>query len=900
MITIDELEKYLWDSAVILRGLIDAAAYKEYIFPLVFFKRISDVYDEEYQKHFDEAKSYGNSDDEAAAYAQDLMKESAIQIPDGAHWRDVFDQTEDIGQKLKETFMQIEHANQAKEIDGRLVGGLEGIFGDKNIWTNKAKMPDATIRALLNHYNSRVLNLAECPADEMGTGYEYLIGQFADDAGHTAQEFYTNRTVVELMAEILQLKSGESIYDPTCGSGGMLIKSLTYLKDKGEEWRDVKVYGQELNADTSAIARMNCYLHGVHEFNIVNDDTLERPAFIKNGKVQQFDVVLANPPYSISAWNREKFEHDKYGRCFLGCPPQSRADYAFIQHILASMDDKNGRCAILLPHGVLNRGEEKEIRINHIKTDNIDAIVGLGRNLFFNSGLESFIFFCSNRKPKERKNKILFIEAENCTHKEGKQSYLYPEDISKIVHAYNNLEDEEGFSKWVDVKDIQDGNLNIKSYVKGIDNGEYLSVSDSFLEYCSQQNDLCASLNGFELIEEKNQNYLSNIKPSYSNKIGWQRVKLGTVASEYSVRIANPSESQYDFYIGSDCIGRFDFTINKRSDAKTITSAQKEFKTGDYLLVRRSLYGSDFRERAPRADFDGCCSADILTIRENPKFIYNGYLLFVLYSKELWDFIVANSSGGLTRRIKWKQLAEFEFSLPPLEEQKRLSEKLWAAYEVKQSYLNMIAATDEMVKSQFIEMFGDPIVNDKQWPDYSCLSEVTQIVLGSTPNSKEPSYWDGDIRWITPAEMKDQSYYIYDTVRHITEEGRDAANLTMLPEGTVLFSTRAPIGKVAIAGKEMCCNQGFKNFICSEKLNNVFLYYTLKYKKDHLCSLGTGTTFKELSKKTVESLKVAVPPIDLQERFEDIYNQADKSKSELRKSIESIDKVIKSLINENL
>ena len=179
--------------------------------------------------------------------------------------------------------------------------------------------------------------------------------------------------------------------------------------------------------------------------------------------------------------------------------------------------------------------------------------------------------------------------------------------------------------------------------------------------------------------------------------------------------------------------------------------------------------------------------------------------------------------------------------------------------------------------SQFIEMFGDPMVNDKQWSDYPCLSEVTQIVLGSTPNSKEPSYWDGDIRWITPAEMTDQSYYIYDTVRHITEEGRDAANLTMLPEGAVLFSTRAPIGKVAIVGKEMCCNQGFKNFICSEKLNKVFLYYTLKYKKDHLCSLGTGTTFKELSKKTVESLKIAVPPIDLQERFEDIYNQADKS-----------------------
>lgn len=186
--------------------------------------------------------------------------------------------------------------------------------------------------------------------------------------------------------------------------------------------------------------------------------------------------------------------------------------------------------------------------------------------------------------------------------------------------------------------------------------------------------------------------------------------------------------------------------------------------------------------------------------------------------------------------------------------------------------------------SQFIEMFGDPMVNDKQWSEYSCISEITQIVLGSTPNSKEPSYWDGDIRWITPAEMTDQSYYIFDTVRHITDEGRKAANLTVLPEGTVLFSTRAPIGKVAIVGKEMCCNQGFKNFICSEKLNNVFLYYTLKLKKDYLCSLGTGTTFKELSKRTVESLKIAVPPIELQNQFKTIYKQADKSGFAGRKS----------------
>ena len=467
MITIDELEKYLWDSAVILRGLIDAAAYKEYIFPLVFFKRISDVYDEEYQKHFDEAKSYGNSDDEAAAYAQDLMKESAIQIPDGAHWRDVFDQTEDIGQKLKETFMQIEHANQAKEIDGRLVGGLEGIFGDKNIWTNKAKMPDATIRALLNHYNSRVLNLAECPADEMGTGYEYLIGQFADDAGHTAQEFYTNRTVVELMAEILQLKSGESIYDPTCGSGGMLIKSLTYLKDKGEEWRDVKVYGQELNADTSAIARMNCYLHGVHEFNIVNDDTLERPAFIKNGKVQQFDVVLANPPYSLSMATHKQFEHDKYGRNFLGNPPESCADYAFIQHILCSMDPKTGRSAILLPLGLLSKDIEQNMRTNLIKTDLIESIIGLGPNLFFNSPMEAMILICNTNKSLKLKGKVLFINAVKEVVRKKGESKLEKKHINKISKAYFGQEEIEHFCKIVSNQELLNNkaNLTISLYV---------------------------------------------------------------------------------------------------------------------------------------------------------------------------------------------------------------------------------------------------------------------------------------------------------------------------------------------------------------------------------------------------------------------------------------------------
>ena len=458
-ITLDELESYLWQAAVDLRGQIDAAAYKDYIFPLVFFKRICDVRDEEYA---------GYEQEGGKEYADMMIQESPIQIPEDAHWQTVFNVSENIGQKLVDAFRRIELANPGKEIDGRKVGGLEGIFGDKAIWTNKNKMPDAIIRNLLNSFNKLTLSLAACPADEMGTGYEYLIGKFADDAGHTAQEFYTNRTVVELMAEILQLQPHESIYDPTCGSGGMLIKSLTYLKDKGEEWRDVKVYGQEINAGTSAIARMNLYLHGIHDFSIVNDDTLQRPAFIKNGRVQQFDVVLANPPYSIKQWNREAFEHDKYGRNFLGTPPQGRADYAFFQHILASMDEKTGRCAILFPHGVLFRDEELEMRKNLMDTDMLDCVIGLGPNLFFNASMEACIVICNNAKPESHKGHVLFIDAKDEITRKNAESYLEAKHIDKIVSAYQEYDNIEGFAQRVSIESIRENSslLSIQTYVK--------------------------------------------------------------------------------------------------------------------------------------------------------------------------------------------------------------------------------------------------------------------------------------------------------------------------------------------------------------------------------------------------------------------------------------------------
>ena len=469
-ISLDELKSFLWGAATRLRGQIDAAGYKEYIFPLLFFKRISDVYDEQFSGFLAEG---------GAEYAGMQAEELAIRIPDGAHWDDVREVTENVGQRLVEAFIAIEQANPGEEADGRIIGGLDGIFGPKDGWTNKAKMPDHIITSLIEDFSRYNLSLAACPADEMGQAYEYLVGKFADDAGNTAQEFYTNRTVVDLMAEILQPKPGESIYDPTCGSGGMLVKCLDFLRKKGEPWQGVKVFGQEINALTSAIARMNLYLNGVEDFSIVREDTLAHPAFIDGSKLRKFDIVLANPPYSIKTWNREAFMNDKWGRNFLGTPPQGRADYAFMQHIIASMNSNTGRCAILFPHGVLFRDEEKEIRKNLILQDDIECVIGLGPNLFYNSPMEACIIICNKNKTSEMKNRILMINAVHEVIRKNGESLLLDKHIEKISSTYHEKREIEGFSKVTSLDEIKekDYNLNISLYAyKG-----FLGISEEVL-----------------------------------------------------------------------------------------------------------------------------------------------------------------------------------------------------------------------------------------------------------------------------------------------------------------------------------------------------------------------------------------------------------------------------------
>ena len=267
---------------------------------------------------------------------------------------------------------------------------LNGIFGDAN-WTNKDRLSDEILTNLIEHYSKYNLSTKNVPSDQLGDAYEYLIKEFANDSGHTAAEFYTNRTVVRLMTLIMDPKPGESVYDPTCGSGGLLLNCALQLKQKGEEYRSLKLYGQEINAITSSIARMNMFMHGIEEFDIIKDDTLTDPGFIENDELKKFNVILANPPYSIKKWDQKSFENDPYGRNIWGTPPKRCADYAFQQHIHKSLDLQNGRCAILWPHGILFRDKEIELSKKMVQSDTVEAVIGLGENLFYNSSMESMV-----------------------------------------------------------------------------------------------------------------------------------------------------------------------------------------------------------------------------------------------------------------------------------------------------------------------------------------------------------------------------------------------------------------------------------------------------------------------------------------------------------------------------
>ncbi|WP_038334287.1 type I restriction-modification system subunit M [Empedobacter falsenii] len=478
--TQQELEKYLWGAATALRGTIDAGDYKQYIFPLLFFKRICDVYDEEYQQALEES----DGDLEYASFAENHR----FQISKGAHWNDVRETTINVGIAIQNAMRKIEKANPET---------LEGIFGDAS-WTNKNRLSDETLINLIEHYSQYQLNLANVADDKLGNAYEYLIKEFANDSGHTAAEFYTNRTVVKLMTKIMDPQPGESVYDPTCGSGGLLLNCALHLKEEGKEYRNLKLYGQEINLITSAIARMNMFMHGIEEFKIVRGDTLAEPGLLENDHLKTFNVILANPPYSIKSWDQKNFINDPWGRNLWGTPPQGCADYAFQQHIQKSLDKNNGRSISLWPHGILFRDSEAEMRRNMIESDIVEAVIGLGPNLFYNSPMEACLLITNNNKPKNKRGKILIINAVKDVKQEKTISFLEKGHIEKIYQAYIDFKNTEGYSIVVDKQDVLErkGSLNIAQYVSNVEsNMEQISLSDAISNWNNASNELSNSMN---------------------------------------------------------------------------------------------------------------------------------------------------------------------------------------------------------------------------------------------------------------------------------------------------------------------------------------------------------------------------------------------------------------------
>ncbi|MDZ7742225.1 MAG: class I SAM-dependent DNA methyltransferase [Bacteroidota bacterium] len=390
ILTLSKLEQYLAKAAWILKGPVDASDFKVYIFPLLFFKRISDVYDEEYTHALEES----NGDTEYAS----LPEFHRFIIPEGCHWTNVRETTVNVGLAIEKAFREIEKANQHY---------LYGIFGDAQ-WSNKNKLPDSLLINLIEHFSQYNLSNSNVDPDILGQAYEYLIKQFADLTNKKAGEFYTPRSVVHLMGLITDVKEGETVYDPACGTGGMLLESINHIKENGGDYRTLKLYGQEKNLTSSSIARMNMFLHGLEDFIIVRDDTLRNPAFFEGDELQQFDCVIANPPFSLKEWGADQWVNDPFGRNFAGLPPKGNADMAWVQHMIKSMRSDTGRMAVVLPHGVLFRkGVEGKIREHLLKADLLEAVIGLGPQYLLRNTAGCLCAYFPKEKTTEKRKGII-------------------------------------------------------------------------------------------------------------------------------------------------------------------------------------------------------------------------------------------------------------------------------------------------------------------------------------------------------------------------------------------------------------------------------------------------------------------------------------------------------------
>lgn len=454
--TQDEINNKLWSAADSSRGTVDGGVFKDYILSFLFYKYLSDLHKKEKAKLADR---YGNDKERIAL----KMKNSRFSIPEGTSFYDIYDQQnkDNIGEIINQALHSIENANQACLENLFLADFNSQVLGDTQ---QKNKM----LRNLIQDFYT--LDLTEVNDDILGNAYMYLIERFGSDAGKKAGEFFTVRQVAKLLAKLAQPHPGSRICDPAMGSGSLLLLAGEEIEKQGS--KNYALYGQEKTGSTYNLARMNMFLHGKDSARLEWGDTLNNPLLLENDKLMQFDIVVANPPFSLDKWGEKHLENDKYNRFHRGMPPASKGDYAFISHMIETAKPKSGRVAVIVPHGVLFRGgKEGIIRTALVKENLLDAVIGLPANLFTTTTIPVAILIFDRSREKgganEKRQDVLFIDASKEFKPAKAQNELTDEHITKIVDTYTKRKEVKKYSHKATLKEIEenDFNLNIPRYV---------------------------------------------------------------------------------------------------------------------------------------------------------------------------------------------------------------------------------------------------------------------------------------------------------------------------------------------------------------------------------------------------------------------------------------------------
>lgn len=681
-ITLAELETRLWAAANALRGPVEPADFKTYVFPMLFWKWISDTWTLE---HAQAVAEYGpDVDPEVEA---DFHR---FALPDGAHWDQVTKATSNLGAKINTALGRIQQANPDT---------LAGIFGDA-AWGNKERLPEHALVNLIGAFDGLVLNPDEVSHDMLGQAYEYLLKNFADQSGVKAGEFFTPRQVVKLLVRLLDPQPGESVYDPACGTGGMLVETINTVREHGGDTRTLRLYGQEVNLTTSAIARMNLFLHDIEDFKIVRGDTLRQPGLRNpDGTIRQFDVVIANPPFSLKNWGRETWVSDP--RAFCGVPPDDKADFAWVQHMLTSMSREQGRVGVVMPHGVLFRGgAEGVIRRCLVEGGRLEAVIGLPDRLFYSTGIAACILVfrtaSADSLGQDSPTSVLFVDASKRFLKTRNQNEMSDDGVEAVVAAYRSDDQSEGQlgveTRRVPLEEIAANNfdLSLSKYVRS-DALVTADLEGALSRYEGARRDRSAASDALTEIEDWS---ASIVQPDPT----WAKVRLGDVAKVNPEAIPRtwPAEREFryvDIASVSWTEGISAASVKSMALATAPGRARRRIRTGDVLVstVRPNLRAF---ARVP-AEFDGeVASTGFAVVRPDATRVLPEYVWLVIRSEAFVQEMVSRCTGSNYPAVRGDDVSAFEFDLPPLTAQGEIVERLKRVDELREGLRTELSAAE--------------------------------------------------------------------------------------------------------------------------------------------------------------------------------------------------------------